>query len=56
MHDAGAEEVCRLRTLQSTQAGPSSHDAQAHRDGDHAAAGGSAASPHIQQELLQLHR
>lgn len=56
MHDAGAEEVCRLRTLQSTQAGASSHEAQGYMDGGHAAAGGPAASPQIQQELLQLHR
>lgn len=46
---AGAEEVCRLRGLQASQAAAAS---SAYEQG----AASDAGSPHLHQELMQLHR
>jgi hypothetical protein len=51
----GAEEVCRLRSIQAT---PQSAQAAASTSSPSEEAGTAAAavSPHIHQELMQLHR
>ena len=46
--DASAEEVCRLRSLQPTSVCSSCAAGRA--------AGDAVVPPHIQQELIQLHR